>query len=495
VRFTHVLLFFAFAALSLALFYPALQGEFIMDDWGYITQNGWVTGASSPWRFWTTFNQSDYWPLTYTFYWAFFKIFGEHSLGYHLVNVLLHALNGVLIFVLARDFKIRWPLWAALIFLVHPLHVQSVAWIVQFKTLLATALALATLLAFAREKITLALGFFALAVLAKTSVIFLPVVLLGMNRDYRKLAPFFALSLAGGLITIHVNDLNFIDRSADIFHTNAAERALVMVQNLIFYPKAFFWPLNLSYMYPLRVPELYGASLWLVPAGILCLALIAAAVFYKPWREYRFFILSYLVLLFPCLGLVAIPNMKLSLVADHWAYLPDVFMVLFIGKLVRIPDTNRWRAALMVPAAVLAVLAFRHAATFASEEAFWTRAREVNPHHAAPYYNLGVVYGKQEKTGASIDQYKSAIQRDRTHDRAWYNLGRAYFIDRDLEKAEECFLQAVKINPNLVSGYLALAAVYDKAGSREQARRALEKGLAANPGDPELTGRLEAIKN
>lgn len=478
-----------------------------MDDWGYITQNAWVTAATNPLQFWMTFQQTDYWPLTYTFYWLFFKAFGQNPLGYHLSNVAVHALNGVLVFLLARRFQLRWPLWVALLFLVHPLHVQSVAWIIQFKTLLSTCLALLTLLAYqkfnqgeGRRWLWFSLSAFLLAVLAKTSVIFLPLILIGLvGRPFRdswlKLAPFFTLSLLGGLVTLHVNSINFLDRQSDVFHMNMGERLLVMIQNLIFYPKIFFAPVNLSYMYPLRVPEIYGEGLFLVAAGFFCLILILVAALYQPWREYRFFIFSYLALLFPCLGLVAIPNMKLSLVADHWAYLPNVFMVLFVGRLLQIPDRRFWKIAIFVPLALLSALTFRHAATFASEEAFWIRAREVHPNSPAPYYNLGVVYGRQDKVEASIDQYKLTLQRDVTHFRAWFNLGRAFFIKTEFEKAEECFLKAVKLNTNLVSGYLALASTYEKVGSPKQAVEILERGLAANPGDPDLAARLEKTKN
>lgn len=478
-----------------------------MDDWGYITQNPWVTGADSPWRFWTTFAQTDYWPLTYTFYWLFFKIFGADPLGYHLVNLALHALNGALIFLVARRFDVRWPFWVALLFVVHPLHVQTVGWIVQSKTLLATFFALATVLAYqlyltkeGRRWYAGALAAFACALLAKTSVVMLPLLLLGMawnrpRREWIRLAPFFLLSLAGGLITIFVNDLNFQDREADVFHTGVAERLLVMTQNLIFYVKTFFYPVNLSYLYPLRVPEIYGPGLFLVPAGILTLALLAVVVWYKPWREYRFFVFAYLILLFPCLGLIAIPNMKLSLVADHWAYLPDVFMVIFLGRVLRVRDTTPWRAVLFVPVALFAVLTFRQSASFATEEAFWQRARVVNPMHAAPFYNLGTVYGKKNQTEDSIREYKLAIQRDLTHHRAWFNLGRAYFMTKDFEKAEECFLQATKLNPKLIIAYLALANTYQNIGSRDRALKALEKGLQENPGDHDLTARVNELRN
>src|SRR5262245_2154884 len=113
-----------FLFLVLAIYFPALRGEFIMDDWGYITQNPFITDTLSPFHFWFSFNSGpDYWPLSHTFYWIFYRLFGQEPLGYHLVNVVLHAVNGVLVFLLAQRFDRRMAVWAALLFLVHPVQV------------------------------------------------------------------------------------------------------------------------------------------------------------------------------------------------------------------------------------------------------------------------------------------------------------------------------------------------------------------------------------
>ncbi|NJM10274.1 MAG: tetratricopeptide repeat protein, partial [Bdellovibrionaceae bacterium] len=474
------LLFLILAAVSLILFGPSLNGEFIMDDWGYITQNAWVTQSPTPFGFWTTFKQTDYWPLSYTFYWIFYRLFGESTFYYHLINVLLHALNGVLVFVLARNWRIRWPIWVALLFVVHPLHVQTVSWIIQFKTLLSTALALGCLIFYARylnetrcRWLGLSLLTFTLAVLAKTSVVFLPLVMLGLSvskplMQKLRLTPFFVVSLLGGLATLKVNDLNFHDRQAQVFQMPWSERPLLMIQNLLFYVKSFFFPMDLAYMYPLRVPTIDVNGGWLLAAGILLLVFIMLYQVFPLRRDRRFYFYSYLVLLFPCLGLIAIPNMKLSLVADHWAYLPDVFLALYVGSVVKTKDTRFYRALLTVPLVLLAILTFRHARTFATEEAFWLRARDLNPNHAAPAYNLGTVYGKKNRNEESIEQYRRAVQLDSEHHRAWFNLGRAFYLTKEFEKSEECFMQAVLLNPGLIAGYLGLSKVYDTVGDRER---------------------------
>ena len=502
-RFTPARHFLAFAALSFVLYMPSLRGEFIMDDWGYITQSTWVTESPSPLHYWTTFEQADFWPLSYTFYWVFYRLFGENPVPYHVVNVLLHALNAALVLALARRFGIRWPLWAALLFLVHPLHVQAVAWVIQFKTLSSTALALASVLFYqrflqgeGRRQAWFSLAAFALAMLAKSSAVFLPVILLVMTmrrprRDLVRLLPFFILSLLGGLSTVLVNEWNVIDRTAPVFQMSLLDRPALMVQNLFFYLKSFLLPVRLAYMYPSTVPSLAGAVDVLIVLSVLALGCLS-------WR-YRwvhgrgFFLFGYLVLLLPSLGLVSIPNMKLSLVTDHWAYLPDAFLAIFLGAILPANDSRTVRILVLLPLLVLAVLGFRHARTFAGEEAFWLRAREVNPENAAPAYNLGTVYGKKKRVVDSIGQYRRALQLDPSHDRAWFNLARAFMLVREYEDAEQCLLRVVSLNPGMVMAYIGLSQVYLIAGRDAEARRIVQKGLELNPGNSELAARLDQL--
>jgi protein O-mannosyl-transferase len=503
VRFTPLRLFLIFAALSFLLYLPALRGEFIMDDWGYITQSSWVTESPSPAHYWTTFEQADYWPLSYTSYWVFYRLFGENPLPYHVVNVLVHALNGLLVLAIARRFGVRWPIWVALLFLVHPLHVQAVAWIIQFKTLLSTTMALASILFYqrflqgeGRREAWFSLAAFALAMLAKGSAIFLPFLLLAMTirrprRDLVFLLAFFALSVLGGLTTMMVNNLNFVDRAAPVFHMSVLERPALMIQNLFFYVKSFVLPVGLSYLYPLTVPSPGAVLNVLILVSIVALGCLAWR--YRWMRGRGLFLFGYLVLLAPGLGLVSIPNMKLSLVADHYAYLPDAFLAIFLGSIVATYDSRMFRTAMFVPLLVLAILGFRHARSFATEEAFWRRADEVNPGNAAPAFNLGTVYGKKKRVEDSIEQYRRAVQLDPAHDRAWFNMGRAYMLLHDAGNAEQCLLRVVSLNPRMTMAYIGLSQVYLITGRATEARQIVEKGLQLNPGDPDLAARLDQL--
>lgn len=508
------LFFVFFIGVTLALFWPAWRGEFIMDDWGYIVRNPYVTGTSSPWIFWSTLRQPDYWPLTYTFYWVLYRLFGENPLGYHMVNFVLHAGNATLVYVLARQFNLKWPFWAALLFLVHPLHVQAVAWIVQFKTLLAAALALGSAVAFAKflrgqgGYWILSFCLFVLACLAKTSVVFLPLVLVLLPRATGKLGrvralpatlPFFAVSSLFGWITLRVNEMNFLERTSAVFNLPFTEKLLLAGQNLLFYLTTFAVPYPLSFIYPQGLPAAGSPALWWILAG-----LVALAVFL--WRqrrvETRIPFVCYLLLLFPALGFVSIPNMRLSLTADHWAYFPDAFLAIFVASIVGLAPgaAVRWLSyAIVLP---LAWLTHQHAKTFAAEETFWKQSARVAPLSAVPAYNLGTVYdrtivlkdGSQTaRTADAIAQYERAVQLDPKHVRAWYNLGRNRAVMKDKARGIEAMETAISLDPKYTPAYIGIARVHAADRDGAAAREILNRGLAANPGNADLIQELQVL--
>ncbi len=493
--------FLIFIGLAAAIFWPSLRGEFIMDDWGYITTNAVIVDGTTPFPFWYSFSVSpDYWPLSYTFYWIFFKLFGLNPLGYHIVNVVVHALNATLVLALARRLAPRMALWAAVLFLVHPLHVQAVSWIVQFKTLSSTALALASLILFLDGRRSPSLVTFALSLLAKSSSVFLPLVMFALNWDgkhwkqrLKELAPYFVLSLLSGAVTLWVNHQNFNEMTAQVFNLHWYQRPLLMIQNLIFYGGAFLWPHPLAYIYPYIVPSLFA---WTVGLDAIILLAVALVISLIQWfRPFGIYLVCYLLLLFPCLGLVPIPNMKLSLVADHWAYLPDVFLCIFVaGVIGLIPWKKSAAAVALIVSAPLAVLAFQHARTFATEESFWAQAQDLNPESAAPHYNLGTTYDKQQLHQDALDEYSSAVKMDPLHSRAWYNMGRAHYLLGNLAGARESFGKAVELDPKLTVGYISLSKVALALLQPEQAQDIVRKGLKANPDDPELIKWLAELQ-
>lgn len=497
------------------VYFPSLRGEFIMDDWGYITQNPQLTQAPSPWFFWTALRQSDYWPLSYSFYWLFYQIFGQNSEPYHVVNFALHAANGVLFYYLARQFGVARALLASLIFLLHPTHVQAVAWIIQFKTLLSTALALGAILFFqkflTRPKPTkffwFSFALFAASILAKTSTLFLPVFLLflptesGPLLQWRKLLrrglqlwPFFLTSLAGGTMTVWVNYLNFEARGVPVANVEFSERPLLAVQNLYFYLSHFFYPVNLANIYPLGIPSFDDPVIW-EQTGFLLFSIFALWKWRKSpvVQKNRFFLIGYFVALGPCLGFVNIPGMKLSFVADHWTYWADFFLILIcLSPLEVWPALEKPLAAVgFACVAPLGWISFQQAKTFASEEAFWHQSQKINPDSSLPTYNLGTVLGREGKLREAQAAYELAIRQNQNDFRSWQNLGWTVAQTEGPAAAIKYFEKAIELNPHLIKAYQNLSLAYQQTGHPDRALEVLQKALAENPTDVEIKASLK----
>jgi hypothetical protein len=208
----------ALVAITFLAYLPAMRGGFIWNDDTFLTRNPLIKTPDGLRRLWFTTDPPDYFPLTSTSLWLEWRLWGMNPAGYHVVNVLLHAVSAVLLWRVLKRLNAPGAWLAGLIFAVHPVNVESVAWITERKNTLAMVLYMASLLAYlkfdedgAPRTYALALGLFLLALLAKTSVIMLPAVLLlcawwrrgGIERkDILRAIPFAALSGALALVTV-----------------------------------------------------------------------------------------------------------------------------------------------------------------------------------------------------------------------------------------------------------------------------------------------------
>ncbi len=177
-----------FIVLSFAIYFPAIRGGFIWDDTYSILRNPAFRSSQPLVKIWLGRQVMDYWPLSYTVLWLEWRFFGESPVGYHIVNLLIHALVCTLIWRILSRLKFSHPLLVAFVFCIHPLNVEAVAWIFQLKTLLATMLVLLSTLFYIENKAdhqrfhySMALAAFICANLAKISIVTWPFVLLGLE--------------------------------------------------------------------------------------------------------------------------------------------------------------------------------------------------------------------------------------------------------------------------------------------------------------------------
>ena len=337
----------ALAALALGLlagvcYLPAmLWGGLNWDDhiWSQSRAVREWSGLSTIWS-WPTRIEGEvhYWPLTYTTFWLEHKIWGLAPAGYHIVNVLLHLLNSLLVWRLLLRLAVPGAWVAAAVFAAHPLHVESVAWIIERKDVLSGLFYLTAVLVWLRFleqprpwRYGLALLLFAAGLLSKSIVVTLPAALLILQwwkdgriavRDLRRLAPFFLVAL---LIT--AVDLSSFGSRHGILDYSLPERMLVASRALWFYAGKLVWPADLAVIYPRWDISLGDPWAWLYLAGATALAATLWFMRHRIGRGPLAGALFFAVTLSPVLGFVNYGYMQYSFVADRFQYLAGIGVI------------------------------------------------------------------------------------------------------------------------------------------------------------------------
>ena len=363
-------------AVTFALYSGVRRLNFVnYDDFEYVVNNPHLRDGFSArgivWAF-TSADSSNWFPLTWLSYIFDYRIFGLESAGYHLGNLLLHALTSIALFLfLLRATGERWPsAFVAFLFALHPLHVESVAWVAERKDVLCALFWFLTLWAWvryterpARQKYLLALLFFALGLMSKPMIVTLPFLLLlldvwPLRRKYsrqllREKLPFFALSAVSTVITYFAQRNGGAVQSLTRFPLGLRiENALVTG---IVYIAGMFWPSRLAviYPYPKQLP------LWQAVAAALALACISALVLRRfrtrPYLAVGWF--RYLGTLVPVIGLVQVGVQSR---ADRYMYVPMVGLAIMLAwsgaeAVRRWPQARLW---IVVPAAAASIALF-----------------------------------------------------------------------------------------------------------------------------------------
>jgi len=454
------------------------------DDPTYIFDNphtlAGLTWGNVRWAF-TTGTIANWHPLTWLSHMADVTLFGQEAGCHHLVNLAFHAANGILLFRLLHGLTGEgWPsALVAALFLVHPAHVESVAWVAERKDVLSTCLALLTLLAYRARLLrptpwlkALMLGLYALGLMAKPMLVTLPLLMLlldfwplGRLASWRALwalvrekAPLFVLALLSGVVTMAVQRaggaMGLQEKVAlGIRLGNAALSSLRYLGMLI-------WPFRLGPFYPFR-PE--AVHLWNSALCAAALTLVTVLAFRAraraPWLLVGW--LWYLVALLPVIGIIQVGSQAL---ADRYTYVPYVgpFIILAWGgrslaQTLRIPA--RLQAAVPILAVgLLMVLARAQTAYWHDSVTLWRRALQVAPAgNLVARNNLGLGLFMDKRLDESIGVYRTAVAMDPNSYQANFGLAIALNAVGRKEEALERFAVALKARPNDTSALKAVA--------------------------------------
>ena len=489
--------------LTVSAYIPALRGGFIWDDDFYVTKNPMLRTAQGLKRIWVRPGADgyQYYPLAYTGFWAQYQLYKLQPFGYHLVNILLHAANVVVLWWVLRRLNVAGAWWAAAIFAVHPVMVESVAWITEFKNVSSGLFSLFALLTFLRFRATrnwrlyaLATFLFVCALLSKTAVCCLPVVIVLLiwwkkgrvdKGDILELAPWFLASLMLGLITMKVES-NLLEP-----HRSGFPIAILAGRALWFYASKVFWPQRLTFVYPQWHFHANAAWQYVFPVA-------AAGVIVTLWLLRRRIgrgplvgVLCFTMMLLPVLGFSMIYYFRYSYVADHFQYLACIGLVASMVSVVyeRTPKQIRGLIGVIV-LLVLGLMTRSQAGIYRDLETLWRDTLAKNPNAWMAHFNLGNVLQKKHKFGQAIEEYHQGLRLRPLDAEAHNNLGTALMKSGKTKEAITQYEQALRINPNYAEPYNNLGVVLEQAGKTEEAAKQYEQAVRINPNYPEAQYNL-----
>ena len=456
---------------SLMAYWPALRGGLVWDDASHVTSPA-LESLHGLWRIWFDLGATQqYYPFLHSAFWMEHRIWGDAALGYHLTNVVLHAASACLVVRIVRRLSLPGAWLAGLVFALHPVCVEAVAWISEQKSTLSGVFYLGAALVYLRFDQTRrtphylwALGLFVLALLSKTVTATLPAALLvvfwwqrgrlGFRRDLRPLLPWFALSAAAGLFTAWVERTYIGARGAD-FALTLAERFLLGGRVIWFYASKVVWPANLIFTYPRWKID---AGVWwqyLFPAGVLAAAMglwLLARRQRGPLAGFLFFTGT----LFPVLGFLSVYPFIFSYVADHFQYLASLGIVIPMTSALAL-GAKRIRlgkpAMVVLPGALLAALGtltWRQSGTYRDAETLYRATLARNPASWMAHTNLGVALAETpSRLPEAIAEYQAALRLKPDDAQTHMNLGDALAqMPGRLPEAVAEFRTALRLKPN-----------------------------------------------
>lgn len=490
----------AILLLSLLIYRPALNGELLWDDPAHVTRAD-LQSTEGLQRIWFEFGATqEYYPVLHTAFWVQHRLWGESTTPYHVTNVALHALNCCLLaFVLrrlwSRDAAAAFPParpaprmipegteWlAAFLLAVHPVCVESVAWITEQKNTLSTAFYLLSALCYLdfakRRRIftyAIALGCFILALGAKTMTVTLPAALLVVvwwkqgkldwRRDVVPLLPWVLVAMAAGLLTVWFES-TWVGAAGAGHDLPLFQRGLLAARIFWFSLSNLVWPANLTFFYE-RWNVAAESTGWIAHA-LAILAVTAVLWFFR--HRSRGALAAWLLYagtLFPVLGFFNVFGFSFSYVADHFQYLaiPVVLAAIsaaFTLGLQTLPPEARWagRSFAVIIVALLAMLTHRQSGLYRNNEALFRANIEANPGSWMGHHILAHTLAQSpENRAESIALYRKALQLKEENPDSHYKLGIMLAERPDTrDEAVAHYREALRLRPDFAEAHNSLA--------------------------------------
>jgi len=498
------------AVITMLAYQPAWQGGFVWDDEPNIASPE-LRSLDGLRRIWFQPRATQqYQPLHYSSSWLQQRLMGNSPTGYHFVNLLLHIGCVVLVLKILRFLRVPGAELAAIIFALHPVNVETVAWIAERKNTLSGLFGLAASLWYlkfdetrTRRTYAFAIGLFLLGLLTKTSIVTLPLAWLVIfwwkrgaicwRRDVMPVVPFLFLSAVAGLMTRWVEYGNIAYRTR-ILDLSLVDRCLVAGRAFWFQLSKSLWPSNLMFVYPRW--DINAGVWWQYLFPFAVLALLGILWSLRRWsRAPLAGVLVYIFLLLPTLGFFNIYFFLYSFVADHWQYLASLGIIVpcASGIVLLAERLKRWRAwlepgVMLVIAGVLFVLTSRQSRMYTDIETLYRATIARNPACWMAQVNLGNILYQTNRIPEAMDLFKQALRIK--PDAAHYSLGNALLQTSRTSEAIDQFEQALGINPDYAEAHNNLGSALLQTGRTSEAIDQFEQVLRINPASAEAHNNL-----
>lgn len=500
----HVWIGLALVLLATCIAYlPSLDGRVLWDDDAHITRPE-LQSLDGLRRIWFEPGATQqYYPLLHSAFWVEHWLWGDAVEGYHAVNLLWHLVAVWLVYVVLVRLRIPGALLAAAIFALHPVMVESVAWITEQKNTLSAVFYLVAMFVYLQfddsrrgSLYAMAGVLFILGLLTKTVTATLPAALLvifwwqrgklSWKRDVLPLVPFFAIGAVAGVATAWI-ERRMIGAEGVDFGLSLVQRSLLAGRVIWFYLAKLVWPANLVFVYPRWSIDPHVWWQWLFSVSVVAVTAALWAIRRRsrgPLAGWLFFVGT----LFPVLGFLNVYPFLYSYVADHFQYLASLGPIVLVAAGVsvvisRLPADRNWLAvaACVAVISILAALTWQQGRMYADNMALYQATLDRNPDCWMAHFNIAWLQAEAGKTDDAVAHYRATLRLRPAFADAHNNLGRV-LIDagRFAEAAAEC-RAATELKPDMHQAFNNLGIALDHEGHYAEALEAQRHAIRIRP--------------
>jgi Flp pilus assembly protein TadD len=523
--------------LTVVAYWPTFRAGFIWDDVDYVTQNQTLRSVQGLREIWLDPQSTpQYYPLVHTTFWIEYRLWRAAPAGYHVTNVLLHAVSAILLWRLLLLLEIPGAFLAACVFAVHPVNVESVAWVTERKNVLSLVFYLSALIVYLRGAdrrgmYALSLLLFACAMLSKTVACSLPaaiVLILWWKRgrvtraDLLRLAPMFVIGLAMGLMTAWLEKVK-VGAEGKEWTLSASQRVLIAGRALWFYAGKIVWPAKLTFIYPRWQIDTGVWWQWLFPIAAVVLI---TALWLARGRIGRGPVVAALLfagILAPALGFINLYPMRYSFVADHFQYMGAIVLIVAIvmvaARLKKKSDSSASVSFSLLGGAIVIVLGwltFQQSKIYHDLPTLWLdtlaknpdcwmaqnnmaaylvernerpddaekyarRSLELNPDNAEAHEALGLIYSHQGRFDDAAKEFTAGLRLKPRASRIHVDWGVMLARMDRTEEARSHFATAVELRPRNLDALFDLATSLNELGRPADAEKYYRRTLEIAP--------------